>query len=152
MRMITLSSFLLIVCTAQAQAGPKDLKAALAALNGHLAGSAMVKVDHHDRLVIELFHQGSPVRKDQVAVHDIDAASITFVAEEELVSLRCMESAGKCVDKEVMRSGARGPTGRSTLPVPAGDAQGATCVRLLSEVVRIAQELAPPLNSRTKNP
>lgn len=152
MRPITLLTLLFALCTAHAQHGPKDLKAALLALNGHLAGSAVVKVDHHDRLVIELLDQGRPLRKDQVGVHDIDAASISFVAEEELVSLRCTASAGKCVDKEVMRSGARGPTGRSTLPVPAGDTEGATCVRLLSEVVSIAQELAPPPNSRTKNP
>lgn len=152
MRIPLLLTLFCIQLAAAAQYTSKDLKAALITLNGHLSGIAKVDVDHQYDLVLQLMEDGKPVRKDRIPVHDIDTTSIAYGAEEELVGIRCNATAAKCVDKEVMRSGARGPTGRSTLPVPAGDAQGERTVALLTQVVRIARSMAPAPGSRTKHP
>ncbi|MFT3885708.1 MAG: hypothetical protein QM724_09830 [Flavobacteriales bacterium] len=53
--------------------------------------------------------------------------------------VRCGQENAKCIDKELLRTGAIVPTGRMGLPVPPGDTDGAQALALLGKLVRDEQ-------------
>jgi len=109
---------------------------ALQALNAHFQGLVVFSIDHSDRLIAELSDAHGPYRRDMAYFEMLDTATFAFNAEEHVVMVRCKAEEAKCIDKEIIKTGAVGPTGRMSLPVPAGDPEGAKALRLLNELVR----------------
>ncbi len=123
-----------------------DIAGDITALNDHFRDLATFKIDLDDRLVTDYFDHGTRYREDVAYLEFLNPAGVSFNAEENTVMVKCSEeklpngqAAGKCIDKEVMKNGAISQTGRMNLPVPAGDANGAKAITLLSNLLRDSQ-------------
>lgn len=115
---------------------PASAQDELKALNDHFHGTVVFSIDRRDRLVAEL-HDGSGVfRRDAAYLDQLDPALFAYSPEEQVVMVRCQDAEGKCIEKELLKTGAIVPTGRMNLPVPEGDANGAKAIELLVRLVQ----------------
>jgi hypothetical protein len=138
-----LLSFLLFAVALGARAQHTDthvlIAADLEAVNTHFAGLARFAIDKQDRLVVDLFQDGARYRQDVVYVEFLDPAAFAFVAEEQAVVLKCADGHARCIDKEILKLDTISHTGRTNLPLPANDADGAQALALLGKLVRDKQ-------------
>ncbi|HEX2617441.1 MAG TPA: hypothetical protein VHL57_07850 [Flavobacteriales bacterium] len=111
----------------------------LQALNAHFQGTVVFSIDRDDRLIAELSDANGPYRRDMAYLEMLDPATFAYNAEEQVVMVRCSAEHAKCIDKELLKSGAIVPTGRMSLPVPPGDTDGAQALALLGKLVRDEQ-------------
>ena len=132
-----------------------DIAADLSALNTHFSGIATFRIDRDDRLITEYIDQGTAYRVDEAYLEFLNANGVTFNAEEHTVMVKCTEenlptgqTTGKCIDKEVKKTGAISQTGRMNLPVPSGDANGAKAITMLGKLLRDSQQV---LSNGTKS-
>lgn len=127
--------FLLLLSAPTLHAQDDDLKA----LNAHFNGAVVFKIDRQDRLVAELNDASGTYRRDMAYLETLDPAAFAYNAEEQVVMVRCSTEHAKCIDKELIKSGAIVPSGRMSLPVPLGDANGVEALALLGKLVRDEQ-------------
>jgi hypothetical protein len=120
---------------------PFELQADLDAVNEHFSGLATFRLDNKDRLVIDLFDGGNNYRRDMAYVEFLKADQFTFEAGANCIVLKCVEGQPKCIDKQVIKTGAISPTGRSTVPIPGGDSEGREAISLVAKLVRDKQQI-----------
>jgi hypothetical protein len=120
---------------------PFELQSDLDAVNEHFSGVATFRLDTKDRLVIDLFDGGNNYRRDMAYVEFLKADQFTFEAGSNCMVLKCTESTPKCFDKQVMKTGAISPSGRSTIPIPGGDPEGHEAIALVAKLVRDKQQI-----------
>jgi hypothetical protein len=135
---------------ATAQVTDKDIQADLAAVNAHLKGSAEFDLDRNDRLTIDLFENGQHYRRDQVYVEFLAPERFAYSEEEMIVMLRCMDDNAQCIDKELKKTGTIGRTGRTSLVPPAGDAQGAITLALISKLIQDVKAMQERTGTRPR--
>lgn len=108
-------------------------------LNALYGGSVRFKIDQEDRLVADLFDHTGHFRQDVVYIEFLDTAGFKYSEEEAAVVMTCASDHANCIEKEVFRMNVIRHTGRSVLPVAAGDRDGAQAIGLLSALVSEAQ-------------
>lgn len=109
-------------------------------LNALYGGSVRFKIDQEDRLVTDLFDHTGHFRQDVVYIEFLDTAGFKYSEEEAALVLTCASDHANCIEKEVFRMNVIRHTGRSVLPVPAGDAEGSRAIGLLVALVGEAQQ------------
>ena len=120
---------------AMAQGRAEDLRS----LDDLFAGTVKFRIDRDERLVADLFDEGGHYREDVVYIEYLDPEAFIFSPEESAVVLKCGDANPQCIEKEVFKSNVIRHTGRSTLPVPPGDPEGARAIELLRQLVRGVQ-------------
>jgi hypothetical protein len=120
---------------------PFELQADLDAVNEHFSGLATFKFDNKDRLVIDLFDGGNNYRRDMAYIEFLKADQFAFEPGSNCLVLKCVENSAKCFDKQVIKTGAISPSGRSTVPIPGGDSEGREAISLVAKLIRDKQQI-----------
>lgn len=143
----------LLVLTASRGSMAQTIDERLAAVNTVFAGSVQMQIDRQDRLVIDYFEGSNRFRQDVVPVIHLDSA-IAFSREEDAVVVPCLAAHGQCIDKEIIKLNTIRPTGRSNLPRPPNDPEGARAIAALKALITAAHaELAQmPNETRERVP
>jgi hypothetical protein len=128
----------------------QSVQQALHSVNAAFAGAVVIKLDKHDRLVMDFFDKGVRFRQDVATVAQLDPAQITYSAEEQAVVLNCRSGEERCITKEVFKLGLLRNSARSTLPCPADDPDGARTIVVLQDMIHSMQATATAVPAETR--
>lgn len=122
------------------------------AVNERFAGSVQVKLDRRERLVFDFFDASGRFRQDVVPAELLDAEQLHYSPEENAIILVCKSTAAQCITKEIFKMNTIRSTGRSNLPIPAGDIDGAGTIQDLGALIRKVQEHMNSLSETRQAP
>jgi hypothetical protein len=128
----------------------QTVQQALQGANEAFAGAVVLKLDKHDRLVMDFFDKGVRFRQDVATMAQLDPAQITYSAGEQAVVLNCRNGEERCITKEVFKLGLLRNSARSTLPCPADDPEGARTIAVLQDLVHSMQATATAVPAETR--
>lgn len=132
----------LLMVMAVTRSAAQTIDEHLAAVNTAFAGSVRLQLDRQDRMVIDYYEGSNRFRQDVVPVIHLDS-TITYSPEEDAIVIACLQARGQCIDKEIFKLNTIRPTGRSNLPRPADDPEGARTIGALRDLITAAHaELA----------
>jgi hypothetical protein len=115
-------------------------EADLATVNALYDGQVRFKIDKQHRLVADFFDASGHYRQDVAYLEFLDADSIRYTPEEQVVTVRCRAGQDRCFDKELFKLNTIRHSGRMNLPLVAGDPDGERAMATLSDLIRHAQE------------
>ncbi len=123
-----------LLASAQPEVAP------LGELNTLYDGAVRFRVDREDRLIVDLFDESGHIRQDVAYIEHLAADGFRFSTEEAVVVMGCGADNPNCISKEVFRMNVIRHTGRSIVPLAAGDPGGTRAIALLSALVAGSQE------------
>lgn len=145
-----LPSLLLTLTTLGPSLLAQTIDERLAAVNGIFTGTAQVRLDKQQRLVIDFFEGSNRFRQDLVPIAQLDPAAVSFSPEEDAVVIGCLAEHGQCIDKEIFKLNTIRRTGRSNLPRPTNDPDGASAISALKELITTAHEQLAAVPNETR--
>lgn len=113
--------------------------AELAEVNARFGGAITFKLDRRQQLVMDHYDANGRYRQDVVPVEHLDIEAMTVSLNEHAVVLTCRADRPQCISKELFAQNAVRMTGRSTLALPPGDADGAATLEALRAMIAAAQ-------------
>jgi|GEM_PF-853541 len=141
---ILLPCLILTVGVVNAQKTAEDLDAMvnndIAALNAHFNGIVRFAIDKKDRLVVDHLIDGTSQRTDVAYVDFLDAGTCAYSAEEQRMVLQCQDPRSKCIEQGIKGKGDAVPTGRMSMALPGGDANGQKAQELIVRLIEHKQE------------
>ena len=127
----------------------QTVQKALQDANDAFAGTVVLRLDKHDRLVMDFFDKDVRFRQDVVTAAQLDPERITYSPEEDAVVLNCGAGAERCITKEVFKLGLLRHSSRSTLPCPADDPNGTRTIAALLDLIQSMQATATAVPAET---